>query len=256
MRAAAFWPVAEWVAPFAPQWPPPANPPTEQHPRAARTYSTAAPSTAAASTPADGFVPTPETAPPAAAAAPSAKTSPYNILSGVVLSRPPTLTRPLTEFEESFYFYQRRLNQRLSLPFTRYFYFKKDTPADAEWKRKQKALGPQYTGFGKDAWKDELLVGDNSHKSPDFGYRRLVETTVTGEDGENVAEDEKRFEAPLGRRTKADEENDRRSLDRKGERTLYLLVKNKGEKYAWRFPQAVLTGRETLKEVRFAVFLG
>jgi large subunit ribosomal protein L46 len=219
----------------------PANAPSEQHPRAAL-YSTA-PTTVASTPAADGFVPTAPTQP--------SKTSPYNIASGVVLSRPPTLTRPLTEFEESFYFYQRRLNQRLALPFTRYFYFKKDTPADAEWKRKQKALGPQWTGFGTDGWKDELLVGDDSHKSPDNGYRRLVESTVTGEDGEDVPEEEKRFEAPLERTTKADLENDRRSLDRKGERTLYLLVKSKAEKYAWRFPQAGLVGRETLREVGF-----
>ena len=166
------------------------------------------------------------------------------------------LTPPLHPFEESFYFYQRRLNQRLALPFTRYFYFKKGTPADAEWKRKQAAREEEvYTGFGAKGWKDELLVGDNRQTSEDNGYRKLVTTTVTGEDAaveEGGVEGEgDKLMAPLPRRTKADEENDRRSLDRAGDRTLYLLVKSKDRAHhAWRFPQSPLVGRENLKEVR------
>lgn len=163
------------------------------------------------------------------------------------------LTPDLDPFEESFYFYQRRLNQRLALPFTRYFYFKKDTPADLEWKRKQKALGDDvFTGFGKRSWADELLVGDESHKSDDNGFRRLAATTVSGEDAtaEGV-EGVKKFEMPLGRTSKADMEGDRRSLDRHMTRTLYLLVRKKGrDRYAWKFPQSPLVGFENLKEVR------
>jgi len=158
------------------------------------------------------------------------------------------LTPDLTPFEESFYFYQRRLNQRLALPLTRYFYFKKGMPADLEWKRKQRALGDVYTGFGKRAWADELLVGDNSHMSPDNGFHRLAATTVSGEDatGDGV----QKFGIPLPRRSKADEEGNRRSLDRAMTRTLYLLVKKKGrDKHVWRFPQCPLVGRENLKEV-------
>ncbi|KAA8893765.1 39S mitochondrial ribosomal protein L46-domain-containing protein [Sphaerosporella brunnea] len=220
----------------------------KQHPRAARTYS----STAVATPPTagDGFVPD-EQSHGLPGGIPSGvgirgETTSYRLASGVVLSRPPMLTRSLTPFEESYYFYQRRLNQRLALPFTRYFYFKKGTAADTERKRKLKALvegGQLWTGFGKTGWKDELMVGDESHRSDDNGYRRLVESSVTGEDGDSAS-----FEAPLPRRTKADEVNDRRSLDRAGERTLYLLVKSKREKHAWRFPQAVLQGRETLVE--------
>ncbi|KAF8545153.1 39S mitochondrial ribosomal protein L46-domain-containing protein, partial [Trichophaea hybrida] len=182
----------------------------------------------------------------------STTSSPYRIASSVVLSRPPTLTADLTPFEESFYFYQRRLNQRLALPFTRYFYLKKGTPADAEWKRKQKAAGDKYTGFGPRSWADELLVGDESQKSEDNGYRRLVETTITGEASnveEGVEGEEKKLDIPLPRISKADKEGDRKSLDRAMTRTLYLLVKSKDRsKHAWRFPQSPVMGRENLKE--------
>ena len=155
------------------------------------------------------------------------------------------LTADLTPFEESFYFYQRRLNLRLSLPFTRYFYFKMGTPADAEWKRKQKALGnSRYTGFGPKAWADELLLGDNSHRTEDGGYRRLVESTVTGETpGADSSS------APLPRTSKADEQGDLKSLDRAMTRTLYLLVKGGRRADRWGFPTSPLEGKENLKEV-------
>lgn len=162
------------------------------------------------------------------------------------------LTADLTPFEESFYFYQRRLNMRTALPFTRYFYHKKDSPSDLEWKAKQLAAGESYTGFGKRQWADELLVGDNSHKSEDNGYKRLVETTVTGEDAtlKEVEGGGRHPGLPLSRRTKADEENDRKSLDRAMSKTLYFLVKTKEEEqFAWKFPETVLVGRENLKEV-------
>lgn len=169
------------------------------------------------------------------------------------------LTQELHPFEESFYFYQRRLNQRLALPFTRYFYIKKGTPADMEWKRKQKAAGG-YTGFGESAWKDELKVKDNDQKEPDFGYKRLVKTTITGEDenlelnenGELPEGGKSRFEMPLSRITEADKKKDYRSLDRRGDRTLYFLVKSKGNAGpTWKFPVSPIAGRENLKEVGF-----
>lgn len=216
-------------------------PPEHQH---RRSYST---STAAATAPPEASTDNPEKS------YHLITSSPHRIVSSIVLSRPPTLTPYLSPFEESFYFYQRRLNQRLALPFTRYFYLKKGTPADAEWKRKQKAAGEKYTGFGPKGWADELLVGDESHKNEDNGYRRLVETTITGEDSNfegDVEDGEKKLDIPLPRISKADKEDDRRSLDRAMTRTLYLLVKSKDwSKHAWRFPQSSVVGRENLKEV-------
>jgi large subunit ribosomal protein L46 len=173
--------------------------------------------------------------------------SSYTVNAGVVLSRPPQITRDLHPFESAFFLYQRRLNERLALPFTRYFYFKKRTPADLEWKRKMKQrLTPardigRYKGYGDEAWNDEVLVGA---KESDFEWQvgRLLEDA--GTDGKEVGEAETKgmkkierelFDRPMPRRTEADEKNDTKSLNRALQRTLYLLVKNKEGQ--WQFPQ-------------------
>ncbi|KAF2819336.1 hypothetical protein CC86DRAFT_362795 [Ophiobolus disseminans] len=182
--------------------------------------------------------------PPVAQAAPSTV---YAVNAGVVLSRPPQITRDLHPFESAFFLYQRRLNERLALPFTRYFYFKKRTPADLEWKRKMKQrLTPardigRYKGYGDEAWNDEVLVGA---KESDFEWQveRLLEDA--GTDGKEVGEVEQKgmkkierevFDKPTPRRTEADEKNDTKSLNRALQRTLYLLVKNKDG--LWQFPE-------------------
>lgn len=175
------------------------------------------------------------------------------------------LTRDLPDFESSYYFYQRRLNDRLQLPFTRWFYFKKGTLADQEWKRKQAAAN-KYNPYGPRGWADELLAGDSSHISEDNGYQYLVDTTVTGEEdtlrmAATRAEAAKEAEAkgepfehpteiiakPFPRISQADLENDTKSLNRKMSRTLYLLVRKNRDEFAWRFPQSVLVGDENLR---------
>jgi large subunit ribosomal protein L46 len=183
----------------------------------------------------------------------------YAVNAGVVLSRPPQITRDLHPFESAFFLYQKRLNERLALPFTRYFYFKKRTPADLEWKRKMKQrLTPardigRYKGYGDEAWNDEVLVGA---KESEFEWQveRLLEDAAT--DGRQVGEAEQKgmkkvereeFDKPMPRRTEADEKNDTKSLNRALQRTLYLLVKNKEGK--WEFPQDRLND-ENLHGVR------
>jgi large subunit ribosomal protein L46 len=171
----------------------------------------------------------------------------YAVNAGVVLSRPPQLTRDLHPFESAFFLYQKRLNERLALPFTRYFYFKKRTPADLEWKRKMKQrLTPardigQYKGYGDEAWNDELLVGAEE-RNLEWQVGKLLEDAAT--DGREAGEAEQKgmkkieremFDKPMPRRTEADEKNDTKSLNRALQRTLYLLVKNKEGQ--WQFPQ-------------------
>ena len=186
----------------------------------------------------------------------------WDIAAGVVISRPPLLTRDLPEFEQSYYFYQRRLNDRLQLPFARWFYFKKGTLAEDEWKRKQ-AAEERYQPYGPRAWADELLKGSTEHKlDPLKDYERLVATTVTGEEetvsimqarqesakeaearGEEVEYPSEIVEKPFPRTTQADIENNTKRLDRKMSRTLYLVVKKKRDQHAWRFPQSRLSGK-------------
>ncbi|RAL60556.1 hypothetical protein DID88_009752 [Monilinia fructigena] len=81
-------------------------------------------------------------------------------------SRPPLLTESATPFEKAFYLYQKRLNERLVLPFTRYFYHKKDQPADIEWKARVKERNGVaardiggYRAYGEEGWNDEVVIG-------------------------------------------------------------------------------------------------
>ena len=206
----------------------------------ARPYATAA-----------ATAPTPEAAleqhiPPVAQSSPSTS---YAVNAGVLLSRPPQITRDLHPFEAAFFLYQKRLNERLALPFTRYFYFKARTPADREWKRKMaQRLTPardigRYKGYGEEAWNDEVLIGA---KESEFQWQvdRLLEDAQTtgAEEESGVAAaaakgeaEQAAFERPPSRETDADRKNDTKSLSRALQRTLYLLVKNKEGR--WEFPQ-------------------
>jgi large subunit ribosomal protein L46 len=190
--------------------------------------------------------------------------------AGVLLSRPPLLTRPLTSFEKAYFFYQKRLNERLALPFSRYFYFKKDTPADADWKLKAKDrdgaaardLGG-YNAYGEFGWNDELLVGDKLSETSmamdllvKDSYVRAVEgkdgTAVEVKPGEEHDQDDI-VEKPLARKTDSDAKKLLQRLDRKLERTLYLCVQRKNG--GWGFPSGDLVGRENLHQVGLMISL-
>jgi large subunit ribosomal protein L46 len=152
----------------------------------------------------------------------------------------------------------------LALPFSRYFYFKKDTPADADWKLKAKDRGGAaardlggYNAYGEFGWNDELLVGDKLSETSTAmdllvkdSYVRAVEgkdgTAVEVKPGEEHDQDNI-VEKPLGRRTEADVKKQFRRLDRKLERTLYLCVQRKNG--GWGFPAGELVGRENLHQV-------
>lgn len=181
--------------------------------------------------------------PPVAQISPSTA---YAVNAGVVLSRPPQITRDLHPFEAAYFLYQRRLNERLALPFTRYFYVKKRTPADLEWKRKMKQrLTPardigRYKGYGDEAWNDEVLVGAPESDFEHQVGKLLEDAEQSGlEDAPDTTGAKKMerepVERPMPRVTEADKKNDTKSLNRALQRTLYLLVKNKEGQ--WQFPQ-------------------
>lgn len=151
------------------------------------------------------------------------------------------------------------------MPFTRYFYFKKDTPANADWKLKAKArngvaareLGG-YNAYSDEGWNDELLEKDRGMVEPKYVLETLVKDAkvraVEGKDG-NAVEVEGdagdgeggKVDMPLSRRTEADRKGDVKRLDRQLARTLYLVVKRAGG--GWGFPSGELMGRENLHQV-------
>ncbi|OBT45776.1 hypothetical protein VE00_03852 [Pseudogymnoascus sp. WSF 3629] len=191
---------------------------------------------------------------PSASPATSTELAPYTIKSGICLSRPPLLTQPLHPFESAFFFYQRRLNERLAMPFSRYFYFKKDTPLDSAWKRKAatrngapaRDLGA-YNPYSETGWNDELMVGDKVSEKKATREALVEDAMNRGLSAEEAgAEEEEVVEIPQERYTEADTAKDVKRLDRKLTRTLYLVVKNKEGK--WAFPSGELVGRENLHQ--------
>lgn len=183
----------------------------------------------------------------------------FTIKAGVVLSRPPLITPDPHPFETAYYLYQRRLNERLVLPFTQYFYYKRNTPAFEQWRTKRRERGGaatrdigKYNAYTEDAWNDEVLVGDDTGSPVKIVEQLIAEE---GRADEFTGNGDPRF-AGLKRRSEADEKNDQRSLERSLSRTLYLLVKNKKspqtqeESELWRFPSGTLSSQEGLKQVR------
>ncbi|KAK7530264.1 mitochondrial 54S ribosomal protein mL46 [Phyllosticta citribraziliensis] len=174
----------------------------------------------------------------------------YQVSAGLLLSRPPVLTRDLHPFEKAFYLYQRRLNERLALGFTRYFYYPKNTPGDIEWKRKiklRKTIPREIGNYNAyiNGWNDEALTGAKESE-PDHQreaiFKDADDVGITGPEELNKKEP---LEMPQSRLTEADKLEDRTSLNRKLSRTLYLLVRERNGE--WRFPQDQLKGKEPLQ---------
>ncbi len=181
----------------------------------------------------------------------------YTVKAGVVVSRPPLITADPHPFETAYYLYQRRLNERLVLPFTQYFYYKRGTPAFEHWRAHRQRRGGaatrdigKYNAYTPESWNDEALVGDDS------GLQTKIVQDLIEEEGraeEFTGAGDPKF-AGLKRRTAADDENNQQSLERSLQRTLYLLVKNKkvkgqSESERWKFPSGTIVGFEGLKEV-------
>lgn len=191
----------------------------------------------------------------------------YRIRAGLLLSRPPLITSDPTPFEAAFYLYQKRLNERLTGGFRRNVYFKPDTMLALDWRlqmRHRKGTpardighyhgGKGAAGFGgATAWDDEFLLNDPEAKqltNPDQLRERIISDADlrVSEDGETLAEaDRIRVERPQPRRTVADETNDTQRLDRKLDRTLYLVVQ--AADGSWSFPTADVRTDENLHEV-------
>jgi large subunit ribosomal protein L46 len=151
--------------------------------------------------------------------------------------------------------YQRRLNERLVLPFTQYLYYKRGTPSFEHWRKFKTARGGvagrdigNYNAYTPESWNDEVLVGEEVG-TPDKVMRSLI--NEEGRQEEFVGQSGLRDTAGLRRRTEADEKNDTRSLERSLDRTLYLVVRNKtpNGKDNWAFPAGELEGREGLHNV-------
>jgi large subunit ribosomal protein L46 len=173
----------------------------------------------------------------------------------MILTRPPLVTRKLTSFENAFFFYQKRLEERLNTPFVTSVYFKPDTARRIEWdlkvKERQgtvaKELG-NYHGKSAWAWNDEIKVDDTLSSQESLVGSLLKDAQLrVSDDAELIPEEDiVPIEPPPSRVTEADEKGDVRRLDRKLDRTLYLVVKGKD---GWAFPADVIPEGENLHQV-------
>lgn len=210
---------------------------------------------------------------------PATAASEYRIRAGVILSRPPILTRTPSAFERAFHLYQKRLSERLHAPFAKEFYFRAQQPATIDFNLKfndrlhvmQREIGrhrqtqpagsvgaqDRLTRRGRDAWDDEALMDVGElYSDPTYIRERLyteAESRVS-EDGEQLEFDDRlRIERPLGRETEADLSGDQTRLDRALDRTLYLVVKkfwhHQWGAHKWAFPMSDVRPDEGLHEV-------
>lgn len=116
-----------------------------------------------------------------------------------------------------------------------------------------------YQAYGTEGWNDEVLIGDEEGArlgEREEIMRRLVEDSVVRQEvlvgmgsgsGSGGGGTEREVVKPEGRETEADRNGDEKSLERKLERTLYLVVK--GPNGRWGFPKGQLVGRENLHAV-------
>ncbi|PWN46739.1 hypothetical protein IE53DRAFT_391101 [Violaceomyces palustris] len=159
----------------------------------------------------------------------SSSSSSNNLISSLILSRPPTILREPTAFEKAYFDYNRKIAQTLQQPFPKDFYFKKGSSAEKDFELDLKTNQPGFSKASPSSEKDASLTGSDQDLA-----------TSTSEASENDAE--AGLYQTLPRTTKADEVNDTRSLERKLDRTLYLLVKNNagGKDSEWDFPKRKL----------------
>ncbi|XP_072655418.1 large ribosomal subunit protein mL46 [Canis lupus baileyi] len=152
------------------------------------------------------------------AAAPSSSGSPWRLLGALCLQRPPLVSKPLTPLQEE----MAALFQQIEVE--RSMYSDHELRALDEARRLAKKKADLYDE--EDDEQDILLV----------------------QDLEEVWEQKFLQFKPGARITEADKKNDRTSLQRKLDRNLVLLVKEKlGDQDVWMLPQAEWQPGETLR---------
>ncbi|KAI7902426.1 39S mitochondrial ribosomal protein L46-domain-containing protein [Cokeromyces recurvatus] len=152
------------------------------------------------------------------------------IQASVILSRTPQITRDATPFEKAYFDYREKLERQESTTTPTEFYFKKGSVAERRWKNDEEAR--------------EKVMND-----PTKSMTEAVEESRIKWESENENLVAANKVEKLGRVTKADLENDTKSLDRALQRTLYLVVKNTNDPLnPWQFPQGPVDTSEYLHE--------
>ncbi|KAF5330526.1 hypothetical protein D9619_005685 [Psilocybe cf. subviscida] len=159
----------------------------------------------------------------AAQAARPKTTTKHKISTAIILNRSPILTRAPTAFEEAYYSYQARIRRALHNPFPHDFYFKQGTLVETRFRLEERSR--EQHAFGEKFVPKEEDVSEEKRAADQAAVDQLAQQEGEGE-------------VLMPRTHPADTAGDVKSLDRAGERNLYLLLKtSEGGKTVWRFPQ-------------------
>ncbi len=189
--------------------------------------------------------PSPSPSTSSASSSSPAASSSSAIHASLLLSRPPFLTRTPDAFEAAFFRYNARLHRALAQPFSAEFYFKKGSAAEAKFSALeaervradfQQLQGKAEAAGGKKGKKSSAPQQSSSDSESAVNAAGSAEQQQQGQ-GSSSSNNNNELYAVLPRRTAADEAQDLTSLERSGERTLYLLVRDaKLTQGKWRFP--------------------
>jgi large subunit ribosomal protein L46 len=151
------------------------------------------------------------------------------ILTSTILNRSPILTRTLDPFEEAYHTYQRRLYRALSQTLPANVYFKPGSllqrrVAIEELAREKEAFGEDWEPLRGLRVEEDDVAGGENEGAGGMGTKSFAQ---------QMAEEAELEEKPQSRVHRADVEGDVKSLDRLGERNLYLIVK---QDLVWTFP--------------------
>ncbi|KIM31990.1 hypothetical protein M408DRAFT_241881 [Serendipita vermifera MAFF 305830] len=154
------------------------------------------------------------------------------IVASTILNRAPILTPTPHPFEKEYYAYQERIARSISSPLPTDVYFKPGSLLERrfaleERQREKDAFGQDFTP----------MIGLPVEDVGKGGGKSLAD---------QLEEEAGLEEKPQQRTHRADVEKDVRSLDRAGERNLYLLVKKDRKKDTWKFPQGGVEKNEAL----------
>ncbi|KAJ7702404.1 50S ribosomal subunit L30 [Mycena rosella] len=171
---------------------------------------------------------------------PRASTRPL-LYTSVILNRAPILTPTSTVFERAFYAYQQRIRRALHQPFPSDFYFTQGSLLESRFNTEERH-------------RERVAWGPN--------YVKAVEVSEEAKASEQAAIDqmelqERTDDRLMPRVHRSDGERDYQSLDRKGRRNLYLLVREAedGGKPTWGFPRGLAEQGELLHQAAQRDFL-
>ncbi|AOW05931.1 39S mitochondrial ribosomal protein L46-domain-containing protein [Yarrowia lipolytica] len=167
-----------------------------------------------------------------------------NISGGMILSRIPIVTSEPTPFAKQYYEYMDGLKRRMMWTFPSFLYFKRGTLAE----RKYRELNKIPTQARDGVVYPEGIPDVVNHRERTMPQKIAVPTKDNeGSRGakKGTEEGEEDVIKPNSRITEADKQNDVKSLERKLDRTLYLLAQTKN---GWRFPSVVINEKETIDE--------